>query len=304
MSDFNVLILGSGAATPTFTRHCSGQLVTIGSRKMLIDCGENTQNQLRKYHQKLRSIKWVFLSHLHGDHFFGLPGLLSTMHLCGRSEPLTLFAPKGVKASLELLFEVSGTHVDYPLDYVELDNDSIATILDTPWFTVKAFPLIHSLPTFGFLFEEAEPLLNLCPGVRDKYQMTNDWCVRVKQGEDLVLDNGQTVPNAMLTQRRRCARRYAYCCDTAFSEEIAPKVKEVDLLCMESTFDNTFAEVARQRQHSTAGQAATIAAMAGAKRLLLTHFSARYKNIAPLLEEARAIFPATDSAEDGKVIEL
>ncbi len=304
MSDFYVLILGSGAATPTFARNCSGQIVNIGSTKMLVDCGEATQNHLRRYHQKIQSIKYIFLSHLHGDHFFGLPGLISTMHLCGRKEPLTLFAPKGVKAALDLLFEVSGTHVDYPFEIVEMDHNAPRVILQTDKFHVTTFPLQHSMPTYGFIFRQEEPLLNLKPGVRDLYELSNEWCMRVKRGDDLVLDSGVVVPNSELAQRLHSAHSYAYCCDTAYDESLVPTLRDVDLLCMESTFDNAFAAMAEQRQHCTAAQAATIASLAGVKRLLLTHFSARYKNLDPLLSEAQAVFPATECASDGHIYEI
>lgn len=304
MTEFSVLVLGSGAATPTFARNCSGQLLNINGMKMLLDCGESTQNHLRKYHQKLQSIKWVFLSHLHGDHFFGLPGLISTMHLCGRQESLTLFAPKGVKEALELFFNVSGTTINFPFDIVELDNEEPKIILQEKTFHVTAFPLHHSIPTFGYRFDEETPLLNLLPGVRAKYNMTNDVCVAVKQGEDMVLDSGEVVPNSQLTQRRRKKRSYAYCCDTAYDESLIPIVEKVDLLCMESTFDNTFVEMAQQRCHCTAEQAATIANRAEVGKLLLTHFSARYKTLDTILEQAKAVFPNTECASDGCCYQL
>ena len=302
--DFNVLVLGSGAATPTFARHCSAQLVSICGSRMLVDCGESTQNQLRQYHQKIQSIKNIFISHLHGDHFFGLPGLLSTMHLCGRKEALTVYAPKGAKGALELLFEVSGTNLQYELTIVELDLEEPTVIHQDRYFHVTAFPLHHSITTYGFLFEEEQPLLNLRPKMRDKYNMTNDDCVKVKHGEDLVLDDGTVVPNAEITMPPRSPRRYAYCCDTAYDESIVPIVAGADLLCVESTFDNAFASMAEERCHCTASQAAAIAAAAGVDRLLLTHFSARYREVEPLLEEAVPVFPNTVCAVDGGLYKI
>lgn len=302
--DFNILVLGSGAATPTFARHCSGQMVNICGSRILVDCGESTQNQLRQYHQKIQSIKTIFISHLHGDHFFGLPGLLSTMHLCGRTEPLTVYTPVGAKAALELLFQVSATNVNYELNIVEIDVDNPTVVHTGKGFTVTAFPLHHSVTTYGYIFREEPPLLNLRHNVRDQYQMTNDDCVRVKNGEDLMLDDGTVIPNSQLTMPRRLARSYAYCCDTSFDESLIPILSGVDLLCLESTFDEAFSAMAEERCHLTASQAATIALRAGVRQLLLTHFSARYREIEPLLGEATAVFPNTICAVDGGRYEI
>lgn len=297
--EFNILVLGSGAATPTYTRHCSSQLVNICGSHILIDCGEYTQNQLRKYHQKIQGIKMVLISHLHGDHFFGLPGLLSTMHLLGRTEPLTVFAPKGAREAIELLFSVSGTVLRYPIEYKELDCGEPTLIVQERFYHITAFPMQHSLPCYGFLIVEETPLLNLKPQARLLYNMTNDDCVRVKNGEDLVQEDGTVVPNSLLTLPPRQPRSYAYCCDTAFDESLSSIVSGANLLCMESTFDEAFKTMAEERFHCTASQAATIASQAGVKLLMLTHFSARYRDIGPLLAEAKAVFPDTIAAEDG-----
>ena len=302
--DFNILVLGSGAATPTFARHCSAQMVNICGSHILLDCGEATQTQLRQYHQRIQSIKTIFISHLHGDHFFGLPGLLTTMHLCGRQEPLTVYAPTGAREALQLLFEVSASHIDYDLQIKDIEVDSPTVIHRDKGFTVTAFPLRHSMPTYGFVFEEEPPLLNLRPNMRDRYEMTNDDCIRVKQGEDLTLADGTVIPNEKLTLPRRLPRRYAYCCDTAFDESIISAVAGADLLCLESTFDSTFATLAEERCHLTASQAATIAERAGVGQLLLTHFSARYREVEVLLNEAQTVFPNTICASDGGRYEI
>ena len=302
--DFNVLVLGSGAATPTFTRHCSSQLVSICGTRILIDCGEYTQSQLRKYHQKIQGIKMVLISHLHGDHFFGLPGLLSTMHLLGRTESISVFAPKGAREAIELLFAVSGTELRFPVEFRELDCTEPTVILQERFYHITAFPMQHSLPCFGFLIAEENPLLNLKPMARLHYDMSNEDCVRVKEGEDLILEDGTVVPNSELTLPRRNARKYAYCCDTAFDESLATIVQGVDLLCMESTFDEAFKVMAEERCHCTASQSATIAKSAKVGRLMLTHFSARYRDIEPLLSEAKVVFPNTIAAEDGGLYNL
>lgn len=302
--DFNILVLGSGAAVPTFSRSCSAQLVTLNGVRMLVDCGESTQNKLRQSHQKMQAIRTIFISHLHGDHFFGLPGLLSTMHLCGRTEPVTVYAPKGARESIELLFAVSGTTLRYELNIVDIDVSKPTVIHTDRRLSVKAFPLYHSIETYGFLFEEETPLLNLRPSVRSQYAMTNDQCVAVKNGADLTLDDGTVVPNNILTYPRRRPRRYAYCCDTAPNDELVSVLQGVDLLCIESTFDDAFTEMAQERCHCTASQAATLAARAGVRQLMLTHFSARYHEMEPLLAEATAIFPNTVCAADGETYSI
>ena len=255
--NFYTTILGSGAALPTPARHCSGQVININGFRMLLDCGENTQTQLRIYHQKLQSIGHVFLTHLHGDHFFGLPGLVSTLHLCGRTEPLDVYAPAGVAEAMTLMLQASGSHIDFELRYHELTHtEGMLLLFENVRCRVYAFPLVHSVPTYGYLVEE--------------------------------MPRGQNP-----------ARRYAYCSDTGYTEDILPYIQGVNLLCMESTFDQAFASVAAEKLHLTAPQAAELALRAGAHHLLLTHISARYKDPELLLNQARAIFPATEVAADG-----
>ena len=302
--DFSVIVLGSGAAAPTNLRNCSSQIVKISGKRLLVDCGESTQNQLRHAHQNIQSINTVFLSHLHGDHFFGLPGLLSTMHLCGRNKALTVFAPKGAKEAIELLLTISKSELQYSLNFEELTMDEPTVVYQEKNFHVTAFPLRHTVPTYGYLFEEETPLLNIKPQIISKYVLTNQQCVQIKHGEDLTLDDGTVVPNAELTLPRRKPHRYAYCCDTAYDETLIPIIQGVDMLCMESTYDSSFASLAEQRCHCTAAQAATIAAKAEVGRLLLTHFSARYREVDVILQEASAIFPNTVCAEDGMMYDV
>lgn len=301
---FSVLVLGSGAAIPTHGRNCSSQVVTIGSSHMLLDCGESTQNYLRKYHQRLQSFSTIFISHLHGDHFFGLPGLLSTMHLCGRTEPVTVFAPRGLKSVIDLLFSVSGTELRFGLNIIELDSDEPQTIYHGKNFKVTAIPLNHSVPTYGYIFEEENLLPNIRKGMIVKYQLTTDDCQRLKRGEDINLPDGTVLPNDELTYPPRKPRSYAYCCDTAYFDMLPQWVKGVNLLCIESTFDNAFIDMAEKCLHCTAAQAASVAAQAEVDSLLLTHFSARYKELDSLLEEARSVFPNVQPAVDGGIYQI
>lgn len=255
--NFYTTILGSGAALPTVARHCSGQVVNINGFRILLDCGENTQTQLRVYHQRMQAISHIFITHLHGDHFFGLPGLVSSMHLCGRKEPLDVYAPAGVRAAMELLMQTSGSHLDYELRYHEIALDEgIELLFENNLCRVSAFPLLHSVPTYGYLIEEKP------------------------RGKNPV-------------------RRYAYCTDTGYTESFLPYIEGVNLLCMESTFNNAFASVATEKLHCTTSMAATLARKAHVGELLLTHISARFKEPELLLAEAQAVFPNTIIASDG-----
>ncbi|MBQ9639092.1 MAG: ribonuclease Z [Bacteroidales bacterium] len=301
---FEITILGSGAATPTLGRHCSAQAINIGGFHILLDCGESTQTQLRYCRQRLQSFSLIFISHLHGDHLWGLPGMLASMHLCGRTEPVDLFAPPGLKTLLDMLFDLSDTRLAYELRIHELQQTSPTEVFRNDQCSVVAFPLHHSVPTYGFIFEEATPYLNIRKEAIQQYNITADECRLLKLGKDLERPNQPLVPNSQLTHPRRPARRYAYCCDTAFADDIAPTVAGVDLLCLESTFDNSRSDLAEQRRHLTTTQAATIAKEGNVKQLLLTHFSARYKDISTLIAEAQVIFPNTQAAADAASFEI
>ncbi|MBR1550632.1 MAG: ribonuclease Z [Bacteroidales bacterium] len=261
--NFYTTILGSGAALPTGRRHCSAQVVNINGYKILLDCAEGTQDRIRQLHVKLQSLGTVLISHLHGDHFFGLPGLLSTMHLCGRTEPVTVVAPKGAKEVIETIFNLTGNHIGYELNFIEMDfTEGLHRVHECPRCTVDAFPILHSVPTFGFRITE------------------------IPRGE------------------HHRAKVYTYCCDTEYNENLVPYMQGADLLCLECTFADDLADLARQRQHLTAGQAAQLAALAQPRQLLLTHISARYKEPQLLLDQASAVFPNTTIASDGLLVEV
>lgn len=274
--NFYITILGSGAALPTGNRHCSAQVININGFKLLLDCAEGTQDRIRQRHLKLQSVGTILISHLHGDHFFGLPGLLSTMHLCGRTEPVTIVAPKGAREVIETTFELTGNHIGYPLEFIEMDfTEGLHRVFEGRRCTVDAFPIVHSVPTYGFRITE----------------------VKNMNGEMFAKNNpqGQPLP---------APRSYVYCCDTAYTEDIIPYIQGADLLCLECTFANELAALATERQHLTAGQAGRLAALAGVRQLLLTHISARYREPEILLEQALAEFPNTLLAADNLVAEI
>ena len=302
---FYVTVLGSGASMPTGHRLCSAQVVNVEGFKILIDAGEGVQNQIRRSHVKMQSISTILISHLHGDHFFGLPGLISSMHLCGRTEPLDIYAPQGLSEVIDAIFRVSDTQLNFPLNIHTLTSETPQIIFENAKCIITAFPIYHSIITYGFIIEEAHKKgLVLRRNVSKEYKLAPDDIAKIRQGNDLVLPDGTVVPNSQLAQPPKPPRRFAYCCDTTYSENLVPILQGVDLLCFDCTFDSKNTELALSKGHGTTVQAATLAKQAQVSKLLLTHFSARFKDITPLLDEATAIFPDTIAASDLTVVEL
>ncbi|WP_192820546.1 ribonuclease Z [Rufibacter sp. LB8] len=302
--DFELKILGSSSATPSFDRHHTAQLLTVGSQINLIDCGEGTQMRLMQYKVKHQRICNIFISHLHGDHYFGLAGLLSTMHLQQRTAPLNLFGPKGLAEILTLQFKYGGTHLPYPINFVEVDTTVCRKIFEDKFMTVHSLPMQHRVPCCGFLFKEKVKPRHLLKNKLPAF-LTPPQLVRLKWGEDIKNEQGEVlVRNSDVTTNPKHSRSYAYCADTKYKEDILPHITGVDLLYHESTFLSDMAHRAEHTFHSTAAQAATLAQKAQVKRLLIGHFSARYKDLLPLLEEAQAIFPNTNLATEGKTVSV
>jgi ribonuclease Z len=298
---FSVTILGSSSATPTSTRNPSGLLVNMDYKYFLMDCGEGTQMQLRRYHYKLQKIKHIFISHLHGDHFFGLIGLISTLHLLGRKDELHVFANEHLQEIIQLQLRVSGTELSFPLFFHPTDSGKPQVIYEDEERYIKSFPLSHRIPTTGFLFCEKEKPRK----VIKEFLLMEDVPVaeipKIKAGADFINANGKIFKNADITKSPPKARSFAYCSDTGYFEAIIPEIRNVDLLYHEATFASDMEQVANEKFHSTAGQAATIAKKADVGELIISHFSARYKLLEVLLEEARSVFPNTQLAEDGKI---
>ncbi|MEI7491091.1 MAG: ribonuclease Z [Bacteroidota bacterium] len=261
---FSVTILGSNSAIPTLQRNPSAHLLNANERLFLIDCAEGTQLQLRRYKIHFQRIKHVLISHLHGDHFYGLIGFLTSLHLLGRKDELHLYADEELRKIIDLQLAVSRTRLVYPLIFHPLIPNRKELIIDSERLQVYSFPLVHSIPTNGFIFIEKH----------------------------------------LSTVRIRHPRSYAYCSDTAYSEEIIPYIQGADLLYHEATFLHEMSVSAHEKFHSTAYEAATIAAKAGVKKLLIGHFSARYDELQPLLDEAKSVFPHTELAEDGKKFDI
>jgi ribonuclease Z len=301
---FDLLILGSSSASPTSERNPSAQLLNISERYFLIDCGEATQIQLRRFKAKFQAIDHIFISHLHGDHFFGLPGLLSSMHLLGRKQDITIYCPKELKEVMDLLNKVSDTRFNYTVNWVFTNNEGLNLLFEDDKVEVYSFPLRHRIFCTGFLFKE-KPLPRKVDKYKlDKFKISTADIMLLKNGFDVVNKDGETIKNELVTFSARAPKSYAYCSDTIYFPKVVEFIKEVDLLYHECTFLNDKKDRAAQTFHSTAEQAADIAKTANVKQLLLGHFSARYGDLDQFVAEAKPIFDNCLLATDGKRISI
>ena len=296
---FRVTILGSSSALPTVRKHPSAHALNVHEQFFLIDCGEGTQTQLRRYGISPLKINSIFLTHLHGDHVFGLFGLLSTLGLLGRRTPLHIFAPHPVEAILYSHLQYFDAELPYRLQITEVDTCKYQLIYENKTLEVWTVPLRHRVPTAGYLFREKAPPRNIRKELIPAYGLSLAQIQAAKQGRDIALSDGTLVPNAVLTYQPYIPRSYAYLSDTAYSAKAAGLVAGADLLYHEATFRDADRGLARQTGHSTTLQAAKAALAAGAGRLLIGHFSSRYRDDAALVGEARTLFPATDAAVEG-----
>ncbi len=299
MELFEVTVLGSGSATPSLIRNPSAQLLNAAGHFFLIDCGEGTQIQLRKNSIKLQRIGCILISHLHGDHYFGLTGLLQTMHLLGRKTKVTLICPPELKEIIDLQNKHSQTGLSFELEYIFTNPKQQQKVFEDNNLEIYSFPLSHRINCTGFLFKEKLGLRKINIEKIQKHKISLSQATNLKMGLDAEDENGNIVLNKELTEDPAEVRSFAYCSDTIHDENIIPYIKEVNLLYHESTFLEAEAERAKKTFHTTAAQAADIAKRAGAKQLLLGHFSARYGSTADFLKEAQPVFENVLIAEEG-----
>jgi len=301
---FEVTILGSSSATPVYNRNPTAQLLNCNEKFYLIDCAEGTQQQLIKFGLKASKIDYIFISHLHGDHYFGLIGLLSTMHLNGRIKPLHIYGPKAIKEILELQFKYSDTTLKYELIYFEIDPTQSAVIFENNDVTLETIILNHRIPCTGFKFTEKKRLRKLLIDKLEAQNVPVELYPLLKRGVDLELPNGDVILNADYTTDSARPRAYAYCSDTIYDETYFETIKNCDTLYHEATFLHEMLERAKETHHTTALQAAQVATIVGAKKLLIGHFSSRYKTLGALLDEARSVFENTELATEGITFEI
>lgn len=297
---FELTILGSSSAVPTSKRNLTAHVLNVHERFFLIDCGEGTQIEIRKNKIRFGKIDHIFISHLHGDHIFGLFGLISTFNLLNRDKDLHIYAHPELEKFLNRHIEYFEKSLSFKIIYHHLNPKKNEVIYADEKVIVETIPLKHRVPTCGFKFAEKPHLYNLKKNVVQTYQIPISKIQSIREGEDLMNDQGEVIPNHKLTLPPYKSRSYAYCTDTAYTEKIIPIIQEVDLLFHEATFAKNLKEQAKKTMHSTSQQAAKIAKMAEVKRLILGHFSARYKDVSPIINEAKEIFPNTYAAEDGE----
>ncbi|WP_210517561.1 ribonuclease Z [Hymenobacter terricola] len=301
---FELKILGSASATPVLARHPTAQVLTVGASNYLIDCGEGTQWQMLEYRVRPHHVRAIFISHLHGDHYFGLFGLLGTMHLQGRTQALEIIGPPGLDEVLVTQARVSNMQLGFAMTFTAVDTEVHAVVYEDEQITVAVLPMRHRIPCAGYLFSEKPRRANL---LKEKLPagLSPQQLARLAQGEDLEADDQQPgLRHADVSVPAPPPRRYAFFSDTLYTPALADLIRGADLLYHEATFLEDLKERAAQTYHSTARQAAHIARDAGVKRLLLGHFSSRYKALEPLLHEAQAVFPSVGLATEGLVVSM
>ena len=298
MEKFEVNILGCGSALPTTRHFSSSQVVNIREKLFMIDCGEGAQLQLRRSKLKFTRLNHIFISHLHGDHCFGLMGLISTFGLLGRTAKLHIYAHKELEKLLQPQLDFFCKGMTYTVEFHAIDPTKAETIYEDRSVSVTTIPLKHRIPSCGFLFQEKKTPNHIIRDMIDFYQIPVYELNRIKNGEDYITPEGTVVPNHRLTTPSANPRSYAYCSDTLCQPSIISQIKGVDLLFHEATFLHEDAARAKETYHTTALQAAQMARDAGAKRLVIGHFSARYENEDLLLKESQSVFPDTVLAKE------
>lgn len=301
---FEVTILGSGAAVPTSRRNPTSQYIVCNDRHILIDCGEGTQMQIRRFAIKFQRISHILISHLHGDHFFGLVGLLSTMHLMGRDKGITIYGPPELESIVRSQLEIGGARLDYSLTFVVLNGKDSGVIYEDKLIEIYYFPLKHRIPTNGFVIREKQKEWQLDSESIKGSGLTLEHLPKLKLGQDVSLEDGRVLSFRDFTFPPKPSYSYAFCSDTIYTESIIPHIQDVSVLYHEATFTQKDIDRAKATYHSTAAQAAIIAKKANAKRLYLGHLSARYDGTEVHLSESKAVFAATEVVEDGMKIRV
>lgn len=300
MQTFELTILGCSSATPTSRRNPTSLLLNIADQYLLIDCGEATQIQLRKFKIKFQRIDHIFISHLHGDHYLGLVGLLSSMHLLGRTTDMHIYSPSGLKEIVDVQHKHSHVKLHYNLFFHELTGTKSEIIFEDEKYTVETILLKHRIPCYGFLFKEKPLLRNIIKEQITHYQIPLSEIPKIKRGDDYLNPEGNWIKNEVLTTAPLPPRKFAYCSDTCYNESIIEQIRGVDMLYHEATFMQKMQERAKETFHSTTIEAGTIAKKAEVQKLIIGHYSARYKDLEPLLLETQSVFSNTVLAIEGE----
>lgn len=304
MATFDLNILGCGSALPTIRHNASSQVINLRDKLYMIDCGEGTQLQMRKMKIKFSRLNHIFISHLHGDHSLGLPGLVSTLGMLGRMGDLFIYGPAEVGEYVQVIEKLFCQGSPFQMKFQAVDTNNYNLVMEDRSVSVYSLPMKHRVPCCGYLFVEKERSPHIIREMIDFYKIPISKIELIKQGADFVTEEGEVIPNKILTRPAEPAKRYAYCSDTAFFPKIIPYIEGVDLLYHEATFLEADSARAYETFHSTTKQAASIARDAQVKKLLIGHYSARYIDLLPLEKEARSIFHNTLLANEGMVLSL
>ena len=301
---FEITVLGSSSALPTARRNLTSQVVNLNEKMFLVDCGDGTQIHLRRNNLKFTRINHIFISHLHGDHFFGLIGLLSSMQLLGRTKEMHIYCPPRLEQIINVQLEITDSHFTFPVHYHHLDHSGEQLLHEAGDFYIKSFPVVHRIESWGFLFAEKQMPRNIRKSFAENHDIPYDQFDKIKGGADYTDEKGIVHKNKDITLDPPEPRSYAFSSDTKYTESIVPFIQGADLLYHEATFTEDKLKEADEKYHSTAKQAAMIARKAGVGKLMIGHFSARYKSSQVLVDEAREVFPETFAAEDGKTYKI
>lgn len=296
---FKLTILGCNSAIPSISRFTTAQALQRQNKIYIIDAGEGVQIRINQNKIKKSKIHEIFISHLHGDHFFGLPGLLTSLNLSGRTQALSIYGPKGIQAFIDTLIEIGSLYLNFELKIVELVSDVYSRIFEDDEVEVYSIPLKHRIPTNGFLFREKPTSLRLKAENIKKFSLSIDEIKQLKAGKDVLRNDGSKLAFTDHTHKASPPTSYAFCSDTIYDEDLLPFIKGVDVLYHEATYLDDLREKARERGHASSKEAAKIAKLAGAKKLILGHYSSRYKDISVFKEEAKTIFENIELADDG-----
>ena len=297
-----VTILGNNSAVPAFDRHPTSQVVTLDGTNYVVDCGEGTQIQMINYKIRRSKISHIFISHLHGDHYFGLIGLISSFGLLGHQQELHVFGPSPLKEIIELQLKVADTTLPFNLHLHTITE--AATLVDTEKITVKCFRTNHRIECYGFVFREKKQPRKLNPDKAKEYEIPSSFYDKLKNGEDYTSKDGNLIKNEWVTEAGEPGKTYAFCADTKYDESIIPHIQGADMIYHETTYLDNLRDRAEARFHSTTRQAATIALKAGVKKLLIGHFSSKYDTLEEFEQEAREVFPDTELALEGVAYKL
>ena len=301
--NFTLNVLGTASAKPTSSRNPSAQVLDVRGRLFLVDCGEGAQRQFCRQRLSFDRIDAIFISHIHGDHVFGLPGLLSTIGLATSRKSIKVFGPQALGSILKFYLSYYGDQIGIRVDFIPVKTKGPQVIFENKFLTVEAFPLNHRIETYGYLFREKTPQLNVRKDAIGRYGLGIAEICSLKNGEDVVREN-EIIRSEEVTYLPYPPRSYAYCSDTAPFPSLAEWVRGVDILYTEATYMADLEKEAAARFHSTTLQAASLAREAGAKKLVVAHYSSRYRDTAPLLSEIRSVFPNAEAANDGDVYDV